>query len=40
MYMDGIRYVALMCFLIPYAYGIEAFHDLLVLVSSFSAIFR
>ena len=35
-----VRYVALICFLIPYAYGIESFHYLLVLVSSFSAVFR
>ena len=35
-----VSYVALMCFLIPYAYGIKSFHYLLVLVSYFSAIRR
>ena len=35
-----VSYVPLMCFLIPYAYGIKFSHYLLVLVSPFSAILR
>ena len=35
-----LRYVELMCFLIPFAYGIKYFYYSLVLVTSFSAIFR